>query len=122
MTSKNSAREPREYDYLRWRGKCRELSEAAVAADPSLTLVRGHYICPVWGEQQHWWTVRQDGSIHDPTAMQFPSKGLGVYVPFDGIVPCADCGREMYESEVDYADGRYAFCSYQCYGRFVGVA
>lgn len=103
------------------RGTCQEAAEAAVAADPSLTLVRGHYYCPVWGEQAHWWAVRTDGSIVDPTAAQFPSLGRGVYVPFNGIVSCAECGQEMPEKDVQYADGRYAFCSYEHYGRFVGV-
>ena len=110
-----------ESDYARFRGKCKEMSEAAIVADSSLRLVRGHYICPVWGEQQHWWTVRADGSIVDPTAAQFPSKGTGVYVEFDGMVPCAECGKELREAELEYADGRYAYCSGECYGRFVGV-
>jgi hypothetical protein len=54
-------------DYLTHRGKCKEMSEAAVAADPTLTLVRGHYFCTLWGEQAHWWCKRQDGIIVDPT-------------------------------------------------------
>lgn len=101
------------------RGKCKELSEAAVAADPTLTLVRGFYYCPVWGEQQHWWAQAQDGTIVDPTAAQFPSLGKGQYIPFDGTVHCANCDKSMEESSVEYADSHYAFCSYQCYGHFV---
>jgi hypothetical protein len=43
-------------DYIEFRGRCKELSEKAVAADPSLTLVRGYYFCPIWCiEEQHWW-------------------------------------------------------------------
>lgn len=108
-------------DYADFRGKCREMSEAAIVADQTLRLARGHYICPVWGKQQHWWTVRVDGSIYDPTAAQFPSKGYGVYVEFDGIVSCAECGKDVPEAEIERAEGRYAWCSYTCYGRFVGV-
>jgi hypothetical protein len=108
-------------DYLEYRGKCKEMSEAAVAADPTLTLVRGSYMCPIWGEQPHWWTTRPDGSVFDPTARQFPSGGLGVYLPFGGFVECAECGTEMHESKVEHADGRYVWCSGTCYGRFVGV-
>lgn len=108
-------------DYTLYRGKCKEMSEAAVAADPTLTLVRGHYYCPVWGKQAHWWTVRADGSILDPTALQFPSEGHGTYVPFDGAVECAECGKEMREADVEHADSRYVLCSYACHGRFVGV-
>lgn len=107
--------------YQEFRGKCKELSEAAVAADPSLTLVRGHYFCPIWNSSEaHWWTVRADGTVYDPTAAQFPSKGHGIYTPFDGSVECAECGKEMKEAEADFA-GNYPVCSYECYGRLVGV-
>jgi hypothetical protein len=107
-------------DYAKYRGKCREMSEELCRQDPTLTLVRGHYHCPAWGEQPHWWCVRPDGTVVDPTARQFPSKGAGEYVPFDGIVSCAECGKEMKEEEADI-DGNYAFCSYRCHGIFVGV-
>lgn len=108
-------------DYMKLRGKCREMSEQLVAADPSLTLVRGHYFCPIWNsEEPHWWCVKNDGTVVDPTAMQFPSKGMGVYTPFNGAVECAECGKEVAEEQARF-DGRYAFCSYRCNGRFVGV-
>jgi len=102
-----------ENDYLKYRGKCKEMSEAAVAADPTLTLVRGHYHCPLWGEQPHWWTVRQDGTIYDPTKNQFPSKGIGEYVPFNGTVSCEQCGKEVHEDDA-VLYGNYAFCSGEC--------
>jgi len=107
-------------DYTKYRGKCKEMSEALVAADQSLTLVRGHYYCPAWGEQPHWWTKKPDGTIVDPTKNQFPSKGAGTYIEFNGIIPCSNCGKGISEDEADI-DGRYAFCSYECHGRFVGV-
>jgi hypothetical protein len=110
-----------EENYRIFRGRCQELSEQACAADPSLTLVRGHYFCPLWGtEEPHWWCVRPDGTIHDPSKQQFPSNGLGIYTPFDGWVACAECGKEIKEEEADI-EGNYAFCSYGCHGRFVGV-
>ena len=34
--------------YTKFRGKCKQMSEEAVAADPTLRLVRGHYFCPFW--------------------------------------------------------------------------
>ena len=71
-------------DYQKYRGKCKEFSQEAVLRDPTLRLVRGFYHCPFWGEQPHWWTVRLDGSIYDPTKDQFPSKGLGNYEEFTG--------------------------------------
>jgi hypothetical protein len=107
-------------DYLRYRGKCREMSEALVAADPTLTLVRGHYHDLLWGEQPHWWTKKPDGTIVDPTKDQFPSKGNGTYIEFDGTIECSNCGKEMKEEDADI-EGNYAFCSYECHGRFVGV-
>lgn len=109
-----------ESDYQKYRGKCKEMSEARVKANPTLMLVRGYYYCPVWGEQPHWWTKAADGTIHDPTKDQFPSKGSGVYVEFDGNVECSNCGKSMKEEEADIA-GNYAFCSYECHGRFVGA-
>lgn len=107
-------------DYLKYRGKCKEMSEAAVAADPSLTLVRGHYECPWWGSQAHWWTVHPDGSIFDPTKDQFPSKGVGKYVPFDGKVYCAECDSETTEDKA-FPYGNYMFCQERCAAHFVGV-
>ncbi len=109
-----------ESDYQTFRGKCKEMSEALVAANPTLALVRGHYHCPFWGEQAHWWTKAVDGTIHDPTKDQFPSRGSGVYVEFDGKVSCSECGKEMQEEEASY-ESNYCFCSYECHGRFVGV-
>ena len=108
-------------DYLEFRGRCKELSEAAVSANPELTLVRGHYDCPIWGLQPHWWTVRKDGTVHDPSKRQFPSKGIGEYIPFSGIIECANCGKPMMEDEVGSAEGNYAFCSGECHMRFVGL-
>lgn len=107
-------------DYLTYRGKCKPMSEAAVAADPTLTLVRGYYHCAFWGEQPHWWCKRADGTIVDPTKDQFPSKGTGHYVEFDGNIECSNCGKSMKEEDADI-EGRYAFCSYECHGQFVGV-
>ncbi len=108
-------------DYKKYRGRCREMSEEAVANDPTLRLVRGHYFCPLWATNEaHWWTVRADGSIYDPTRMQFPSAGNGIYEEFNGMCECANCGKEIAEADAAI-DGRYAFCSYECNGKFVGV-
>ncbi len=107
--------------YKCYRGRCRELSEAACAADATLTLVRGHYWCPIWNTTEaHWWTVRPDGSVHDPSKAQFPSEGMGTYAPLTGLIPCAECGKEVREEDADI-EGNYAFCAYFCHGRFVGV-
>lgn len=107
-------------DYKKFRGKCKQLAEAAVKNDPSLKLVRGYYYCPVWGEQPHWWTIRPDGTIFDPTAAQFPSNGKGYYVEFSGIIQCSECGKTMKEEEASF-DSNYCFCSPSCHMRFVGL-
>lgn len=108
-------------DYTKFRGRCQELSSKACEEDPSLTLVRGHYYCLIWGTREpHWWTVRGDGSIHDPTKAQFPSNGSGVYEPFDGIIPCSNCGKDVLEEDASF-DSNYAFCSDLCHGRFIGI-
>jgi hypothetical protein len=107
--------------YRLYRGRCKELSEAACAADPTLKLVRGHYYCPIWNsEEPHWWTLRQDGTIHDPTREQFPSHGCGEYTPFDGMVSCEECGKNIAEEDA-IIESNYAFCSGRCYGKCVGV-
>lgn len=107
--------------YKAFRGRCKELSEAACANDPTLTLVRGHYFCPLWGsEEPHWWCVAPGGRIHDPSKEQFPSKGMGIYTPFNGTVECSECGKEMAEKDARF-DGNYAFCSTACHMRFVGL-
>jgi hypothetical protein len=108
--------------YRLYRGRCKELSQAACVLDPTLKLVRGHYACPIWNTvEPHWWCTRPDGSIHDPSKDQFPSKGMGHYKPFDGYVECAECGKGMSENAVEFSDSNFAFCSGRCYGRFVGV-
>lgn len=108
-------------NYLKYRGKCKEFCEEAVSKDPTLTLVRGHYYCPIWNSNEpHWWTERDDGTIYDPTKDQFPSAGLGSYVKFTGVVECAQCGKLVFEEDAR-VDGNYAFCSYECHGRFIGI-
>ena len=102
------------------RGTCKEAAYEAVSKDPTLTLVRGHYDCPFWGKQQHWWTVRKDGTIFDPTSKQFPSGGLGEYIPFTGILNCDQCGKSVKEEEATFY-GRYALCSHKCACKFVGI-
>lgn len=100
-------------DYMRYRGKCKEMSEALVAADPTLALVRGHYYDFQWGAQQHWWCKRPDGTIVDPTKDQFPSHGLGIYTEFDGTIPCEYCEKSVTE-QTAHMNGHHVYCSYEC--------
>ena len=107
-------------DYLTYRGKCKEFVDAAIKADPSLKAVRGYYHDWQWGEQQHWWCVRPDGSIFDPTAKQFPSKGSGEYVEFDGYHACESCGKKTAEEDLT-TYGHHVYCSGECLMHDVGV-
>ena len=108
-------------DYRQYRGRCKELAEAACAADQTLTLVRGHYFCPMWNTKEaHWWAVKPDGTIVDPSAKQFPSSGMGIYEPFNGMVSCAERGKEVPEEDV-VIESNYAFCGTPCLMRFVGL-
>ena len=107
-------------EYLEFRGKCKELAEDACKKDATLTLVRGYYHCPVWGKQGHWWCVRDDGTIVDPSVRQFPTKGVGAeYEPFDGFHECEYCGKKVTEEKA-YIYPPHLYCSYECYGHDVG--
>ena len=111
-----------ETNYKKYRGKCREFSEQAVKDDPSLRLVRGYYWCPIWNkEEQHWWCETPDGTIVDPTVLQFPSAGAGMYREYDGTVECAECGKTLNEEDATFYSN-YAFCkNTPCLCKFVGV-
>lgn len=108
-------------DYAKYRGKCKEMSEALVAQDPTLRLVRGYYYDYDWGRQQHWWCEKPDGTVVDPTKDQFPSRGLGIYEEFDGTVECEECGRVVQEGDAVMC-GNYPCCSDICACRLVGVS
>lgn len=108
-------------NYKKYRGKCKEFCEELIKTDSTLQLVRGYYYCPYWGKQAHWWCVKPDGTIVDPTVKQFPSNGIGAYYePFDGTIECAQCGKVVKEEEA-HINGNYGCCSYQCAMRLVGL-
>ena len=99
-------------DYTDAYAKCREVSQRMQQAFPELKLVRGHYHCPHVGEYPHWWLIDPSNRIIDPTALQFPSKGVGQYEPWPDNKPeptgkCINCGDYTYNG-----DGA---CSESCY-------
>jgi hypothetical protein len=107
-------------DYEKYRGKCKEECEKLLKQDPSLTMRRGYYHCPIWGKQQHFWCTDKKGKIVDPTKRQFPSKGCGEYEEFDGKLTCEQCGKPTTEEDA-VISGSYACCSGECMCRLVGL-
>ena len=101
----------------RLRGLCRPMAENLASMFPELTLVRGHYLCPYWGPQQHWWCVTPCGEIIDPTGKQFPSKGAGEYEPWDDSQgeptgKCSNCSGLILD------DFNSTVCSEECMSEY----
>lgn len=97
------------------RGKCDRATKEMVEAFPELRRAAG-FAHVSWGRDQHWWCVAPDGSVVDPTASQFGTRGVLRYEELDlkdpatrGRVPtgrCMDCGDDVYN--------RDTFCSPEC--------
>lgn len=105
-------------------GSCRSHTEQMVKAFPELRVTRGFYYCPVWDRRGHWWCVTPDNEIIDPTATQFPSKGIGEYEEVSEETlrrwveegkyltgKCPNCGDYCYREAV--------FCSEECEQEFI---
>lgn len=109
-------------DYSKYRGRCKELSEAECAKDPTLRLVRGHVFVPGWATvEAHWWCERPDGTVVDPSVLQFPFTPVD-YEEFDGILFCCNCGDQGTEDTMIYlGSGDYFACSNSCANHFVGL-
>lgn len=108
-------------EYLKYRGRCKDLAESLCTKNKSLTLVRGYYYCPIWGvESQHWWCKDVDGNIVDPSAEQFPSEGAGKYTEFNGVVVCPECGKHLPDENAKFYSS-FAFCSSACIWKFLGI-
>ncbi len=96
-------------------GKCAEATIEMKNRFPELKRVRGHYYCVIWGERTHWWLVDEENNIVDPTAIQFPTKGAGIYDEIDetGPIPtgkCPNCSEYCY-------DNNYC-CSESCHREY----
>ena len=94
-------------------GACKDATAAMIVAFSELRRVNGHYFDHLWGEREHWWCVDVDGSIVDPTAKQFPSRGHGAYVELDPNAQtpsgmCPECGGYVYNGETFCSDGHAA--------------
>ena len=91
-------------------GQCLDTCLRMQQTFPELRLVSGHYDCPLWGLREHWWLVAPDDAIVDPTAEQFPSRGvMGEYIPKDPKAQeptgrCMQCGAYCYNDESACSD------------------
>jgi len=107
-------------NYMKYRGKCKEMVEDLVKKHDGLVPVRGFYHCPIIGRQQHWWAQNKSGKIFDPSVKQFPSAGLGEYEEFNGICECEECGKKIKEEHAQIC-GPYPVCSTMCALKLVGL-
>ena len=74
----------------------------------------------MWGKQAHWWTIKPDGAIVDPSIKQFPTAGAGAeYEEYDGNIECEFCHKIVSEQDA-YFHAHHAYCSPECYGHDVG--
>ena len=96
-------------------GTCCHATKLMQEEFPELERVRGHYYDTIWGEREHWWLIAPKGKIIDPTAQQFPSKGMGVYVQWEGgpepTGKCPNCGQYVYNGD--------QICSKKCELAFI---
>jgi len=99
-------------------GQCAEITDAMQKEFPELIRVRGHYLCYAWGERSHWWLRDNKGEVIDPTKMQFPSIGIGLYKEWIDGSPeptgkCPNCEGYCYNHDFCCSDE----CSkyYACY-------
>jgi len=95
------------------KNQCDKATTAMMKEFPELTRVRGHVIDGFAHKHEHWWLATQDGSIVDPTAIQF--SGILGYQPLDESQPqpigkCRECGDYVYPNP----EGMTEFCSNKC--------
>lgn len=111
-------------NYLKYRGRCKELAEKLCATNNELTLVKGWYYCPyINRKEQHWWCEDKNGVITDPSRLQFLSEGLGNYEKYQGTFPCSNCEKEILEKDIkrELCHSKYVFCDRNCYAKFAGL-
>ena len=91
------------------RGRCGVETRAMCAAFPELRAAGGYYYGATERPSQHWWCIAPDGTIVDPTAIQFvdptaiqfADRGAGCY---EELAPedhprgkCMNCGNETFD-------------------------
>lgn len=98
-------------------GMCGTATRRMCEAFPELARVAG------WlSGRDHWWCVTPDGSIVDPTRVQYDFDGgdYRVFQPGDEVRvgKCMNCGEDIYRS-VDCLEGaREIICSDECHASY----
>lgn len=95
-------------------GSCYAVTQHMQKDFPELKRVRGHYHDAFWGPRTHWWLIAPDGSIVDPTKIQFPDQN-GEYEPWtegskEPTGKCPNCGGYCYDGD--------SLCSDRCYKEY----
>lgn len=98
-------------------GRCEFVCKVMVEKFPELNLIRGYYWDVEWGKREHWWITDLEESIIDPTAIQFPSKGIGHYEPWlaysrEPTGKCPHCGEYCYNHETVHDECKESFMEY----------
>ena len=103
--------------YNKAYGNCEGFSKKMKRKFPELIITKGYYECMVWGRREHWWLQTKDGQIFDPTAVQFPSKGICEYIPWNKDDPqptgkCPQCGEYTFNNEYVHKECQDAYVAY----------
>lgn len=110
-------------------GHCKQQCEKMNKQFPELIPAKGWYFDAIWNEErEHHWLKTSDGEIIDPTAIQFPTKGMtNYYTEYKKgdafkIGKCAYCGNDIVATEEDIDSGKYidlTVCSEECHKAYV---
>lgn len=97
--------------------RCDECTSDMAQQFPELQRVRGHYVDLLTRvEHQHWWLVTPNEHIVDPTRLQFPDGGNGIYLPLreqdEPCGRCLNCGEAIYMTDEDKVS--FDLCSKNC--------
>jgi hypothetical protein len=103
------------------RGECGPATARMLLAFPELERICGFYRDPVLGhDYQHFWLEAPDGSVVDPTGIQFPAftSGEGSYHRFESapLARCMHCGAPIFDGSRDGA-----FCRSSCAKQFAAT-
>jgi hypothetical protein len=111
-------------NYLKYRGKCKELSNELEKKNPDLIVVKGWYHCPIWGKQQHYWCKnKKTGEIVDPSVKQFPSSMYAdesFYEEYNGFLYCEFCNKTVKETDAKFYI-HHVYCSTECLYKDIGL-